>query len=187
MRIVAIHADLISYKANRRTRFAEEIETMEDSMEDCVVLLASVEKRDEADPGFVVETAKREIQDRLRRLKADRVMIFPFAHLTPALSSPELAIEVLRSLEEQLRAAGLEVRRAPFGWYKEYNIKSKGHPMAEMSMVICPYAGQSCDMRCPYCENPIEPPGMKGIGDERPAKARAEPVKAVPVHEPGRV
>lgn len=171
MRILAIHADSMSYRANRKTKIAEEIETKEDSMEDCVVLLSSVEKLDEVNPALVVEAAKKEIIDRLEKLKVTRVMIFPFAHLTSTLGSPAVALAILKGLETKLREAGIEVKRAPFGWYKEYNIKSKGHPLAELSMTICPYEGKSCDFLCPYCENPIKLRDMKEVEAERSATA----------------
>ena len=167
MRILAIHADSMSYKANRKSRVAEEIEVKEGSMEDCVVLLSSVEKLDEANPRRVIDAAAKEVLLRLERLKARRVMIFPFAHLTSTLSSPAVALEILNGLETGLRDAGIEVKRAPFGWYKEYTIKSKGHPMAELSMTICPYEGHSCDFLCPYCENPIKLRDMAEIEVER--------------------
>ncbi len=185
MRILAIHADRMSYKANRKTRFAEEIEAKEDSMDDCVVLLSSVEKLDEVDPGWLLGSARNDVLEWLAKLKATRVIIFPFAHLTSTLSSPAVALEVLKSLEAGLKEAGIEVKRAPFGWYKEYDIKSKGHPLAERSMVICPYEGQACDFHCPYCENPIELRDMQDIEAESPS--HTERVKAAPVHEPERV
>ncbi len=183
MRIVAIHADHMSYRANRKTKIAEEIETKEDSMENCVVLLSSVEKLDERNPDRVIEAATGEVQDRLRKLKVNRVLIFPFAHLTSTLSSPDVALSVLKGLELRLKVAGVEVKRAPFGWYKEYTIKSKGHPLAELSMVICPYEGQACDFKCPHCENPIELRDMRDIDATR----HAERAKAAPVREPERV
>jgi threonyl-tRNA synthetase len=155
LRILAIHADSMSYRANRKSRLAEEIVEKEGSMEDCVVLLTSVEKLDEVDPGLVTDAARDEILARMDRLKSCRALLFPFAHLTSTLSSPEVALDTLKSLELKLKEAGIEVQRAPFGWYKEYCLKSKGHPMAELSMVICPYEGKSCDFHCPYCENPI--------------------------------
>lgn len=187
MRILAIHADRISYKANRKAKFAEEIAVREDTMDDCVVLLSSVEKLDEVNPGLVATSAGEYVLQWLAKLKATRVMIFPFAHLTSTLSSPTVALYVLNNLAGALTTAGVEVKRAPFGWYKEYDIKSKGHPLAERSMVICPYEGQACDFHCPYCENPIELRDMKEVEAERAAKAPAEPVKAVPAQEPGRV
>lgn len=181
MRILAIHADSMSYKANRKTKIAEEIETKEGSLEDCVVLLSSVEKLDEVNPQKVVEAAKKDVLQWLARLKATRVMIFPFAHLTSTLSSPEVALTVLKSLEAGLRESGIEVVRAPFGWYKEYDIKTKGHPLAERSMVICPYEGQACDFHCPYCENPIQLKDMSQVEAERAGKAGLEnPIRTSP-------
>ncbi|WP_424358853.1 threonyl-tRNA synthetase editing domain-containing protein [Methanocella sp. MCL-LM] len=172
MRILAIHADSMSYKANRKSRVAEEIEVKEGSMEDCVVLLSSVEKLDEANPRRVIDVAAKEVMLRLERLKARRVMIFPFAHLTSTLSSPAVALEILNGLETGLRDAGIEVKRAPFGWYKEYDIKSKGHPMAELSMTICPYEGRNCDFLCPYCENPIKLRDMAELEGELRAELK---------------
>ncbi|WP_081477297.1 threonyl-tRNA synthetase editing domain-containing protein [Methanocella arvoryzae] len=173
MRILAIHADSMSYKANRKTKIAEEIEFREGSMEDCVVLLSSVEKLDEVNPPKVIEASVKEVLQRLEKLKAMRVMIFPFAHLTSTLSSPAVALQILNGMQAGLQDAGVEVKRAPFGWYKEYNIKSKGHPMAELSMTICPYEGHSCDFLCPYCENPIKLRDMSDIEAERSATAEA--------------
>jgi len=187
MRILAIHADRMSYKANRKTRFAEEIEAKEDSLEDCIVLLASVEKLDEVNPGLVAESARKDVLLWLAKLKVTKVMIFPFAHLTSTLSSPAVALTVLKSLEDGLKTAGIEVKRAPFGWYKEYDLKSKGHPLAERSMVICPYEGQACDFHCPYCENPIELRDMKEIEAGHAAKCHVETVKATGAHAPERV
>ena len=178
MRILAIHADRMSYKANRKTKFAEEIEAKEDALDDCIVLLSSVEKLDEVNPALVAKSATRERPGVAGKAESDQVMIFPFAHLTSTLSSPAVALTVLKSLEAGLKAAGIEVKRAPFGWYKEYDLKSKGHPLAERSMVICPYEGQACDFHCPYCENPIELRDMKEIEAERPGNGHVETVKA---------
>ncbi|MGZ4934793.1 MAG: threonyl-tRNA synthetase editing domain-containing protein, partial [Halobacteriota archaeon] len=46
MRLLLIHADNISYKATKRTKAAEDIESREDSMDDCLVVFSSVEKLD---------------------------------------------------------------------------------------------------------------------------------------------
>lgn len=156
MRILAIHADKISWKANRRTKFAEEINGPKgDEITNCVVLFSSVEKLDENDPQKVIDVATHDVIHRLNQVKVNRVVIFPYAHLTSALSRPDVALKVLKGLEESLRSHGLEVKRAPFGWYKEYEIKSTGHPLSELSMTICPYEGTNCDFLCPYCSNPI--------------------------------
>jgi hypothetical protein len=169
VRILAIHAEKISYKANRKTKFAEPIDKKEDEMANCVVLLSSVEKLDETDPQAVVQGATHEVMKRLSLIKVNRVMIFPYAHLTSTLGSPPIAMQILKSLGESLKAHGVEVKRAPFGWYKEYDIKSTGHPLSELSMTICPYEGKKCDFLCPYCANPII---VKDLSEESMAHAR---------------
>ncbi|MGZ4939959.1 MAG: threonyl-tRNA synthetase editing domain-containing protein, partial [Halobacteriota archaeon] len=156
IRLLLIHADNISYKATKRTKAAEDIESREDSMDDCLVVFSSVEKLDELNAPEVAKAAKNGIVDVLEKLKENRVMLFPFAHLTSTLSSPQVALEILRLLEDSLRNEGFAVKRAPFGWNKEFEIKSKGHPLAVLSKVICPYGKTECDFLCPYCTNPIK-------------------------------
>jgi threonyl-tRNA synthetase len=141
---------------------AEEIESKNDKMEECVVVFSCVEKLDEINPEGIVEAAKRSIIDVMGKLKENKIMIFPFAHLTSTLGSPDVALLILNSLENSLRDVGFVVKRAPFGWNKEFNLKSKGHPMAVLSKIICPYGKAECDFLCPYCTNPIKLHDLSG-------------------------
>jgi hypothetical protein len=113
MRILAIHADRMRYKANRKTKFAEEIDAKEDWLEDCIVLLSSVERLDEINPELVADSARKDVLQWLAKPKVTRVMIFPFAHLTSTPSSPNVALTALKSLGAGPKAAGIEVRRPP--------------------------------------------------------------------------
>ncbi len=83
-------------------------------------------------------------------------MIFPYAHLAPALSSPDIALLILKGLESSLAKESYIVKRAPFGWYKEFELKAKGHPMAEQSLSISPSDREQGDILCPHCNNPIK-------------------------------
>ncbi|MDD3092099.1 MAG: threonyl-tRNA synthetase editing domain-containing protein [Methanoregulaceae archaeon] len=169
MRILSIHTDRFWYHATRKTRMAEPIPVREDSMSDCVVLFCCIEKIDERNPAHVIASAKQNIMIRLGKLGVDRVLIYPYAHLTSTLGSPECALEILTGLENVLGEEGIDVKRAPFGWYKEFEMKSKGHPLADLSMTICPYEGGECNFHCPYCNNPIKETdlGREGCGSER--------------------
>ncbi len=144
------------YRATQKTQMAEYIQQREDLMKECVVLFCCVEKLDERSPDYVIASAIRNILERLNKLKVHQVMIYPYAHLTSTLGSPECALRILIGIEEGLRASSVEVKRAPFGWYKEFEIRGKGHPLADLSMTICPYEGVECDFQCPYCKNPIK-------------------------------
>jgi threonyl-tRNA synthetase len=52
------------------------------------------------------------------------------------LAPPKYAFEILQELETKSRKIINEVNRAPFGWTKTFNIKVKGHPLAENFKVI---------------------------------------------------
>jgi threonyl-tRNA synthetase len=154
MRILGIHTDRVYYKVTSKTKFAEPDPIKEDEMENCVLLFASVEKLDEISPELTVSAAVDSIMIRLGRLGAKRVMLFPYAHLVSDLGCPGISQWILKNIQSRLTEKGIETKKAAFGWYKEFEIKSKGHPMADFSMTICPYAGGECDSKC--CQsNPV--------------------------------
>ncbi|MCX6777302.1 MAG: threonine--tRNA ligase [Candidatus Micrarchaeota archaeon] len=57
-------------------------------------------------------------------------------HLTPTPSSPDVAVKVLQGMEHFLDSKDFQVIRAPFGWYKSFDVKCKGHPLSELSREI---------------------------------------------------
>jgi threonyl-tRNA synthetase len=63
-------------------------------------------------------------------------LIYPYSHLSSYLAPPKYAFEILQELETKSRKIINEVNRAPFGWTKSFNIKVKGHPLAENFKVI---------------------------------------------------
>src|SRR6185369_14422069 len=69
-------------------------------------------------------------------VKCDQVLIYPYAHLSSNLASPKIALQILQSLELGVRKSFPIVARAPFGWTKSFNIKVKGHPLAENAKEI---------------------------------------------------
>jgi threonyl-tRNA synthetase len=156
MRILSIHASSMWYNATQKTKVAEPITVREDRMEECVVLFCCVEKIDEKNPDKVIASAHQNILQRLEKLKVRKVLIYPYAHLTSTLGSPLVAFSILKGLEDALNREPIEVKRAPFGWYKEFEIRGKGHPLADLSMTICPYEGTECDFTCPYCHHPFK-------------------------------
>jgi threonyl-tRNA synthetase len=47
------------------------------------------------------------------------------------LSNAKFAKEKLSELKKSLEKEGFEVHKSPFGWYKEFIVHCKGHPLAE--------------------------------------------------------
>ncbi|TAJ44157.1 threonine--tRNA ligase [Methanofollis fontis] len=139
MRLLLIHSDHIDYQARKKTPVAEEGAVLEDELDEALVAFCAVESSDEEDIDDVIVRATSEIEKTARELNTDRVLIYPYAHLSSDLSGPDAAKKVLKGMEEALTAAGgLTVRRAPFGWYKSFTLSCKGHPLSELSRTIVP-------------------------------------------------
>jgi threonyl-tRNA synthetase len=138
MRLLLIHADHIEYQARKQTPFAESGIPLENSLQEGLVAFCAVESMDEEDPRSVEQRGAEEIAETAEKLKVDRIMLYPYAHLSNDLASPQTAVQVLTHMAEKLQDAGYTVQRAPFGWYKAFTLSCKGHPLSELSKTIVP-------------------------------------------------
>jgi threonyl-tRNA synthetase len=102
-------------------------------LESLIVVFVSVEKGDNK---ITIEKAIEEIKNYSENLKVNKLLIYPYSHLSSNLASPKYAFEMIKELETKSRKILNEVNRAPFGWTKSFNIKVKGHPLAENFKVI---------------------------------------------------
>jgi threonyl-tRNA synthetase len=114
---------------------AEEAEKKIVHLEEIVVLFTAVEEGDNATVG---KKAIDEAQAFLEKLKVNRILIYPYAHLSSDLAEPAEALKVVKAMEMRAKEKGIETYRAPFGWNKQFTISIKGHPLAEQSRVILP-------------------------------------------------
>ncbi len=139
MKILLIHSDYLEYEVKKDTPVAEDIsESMKQGrMEECLSVFTAVEKKDEGREKEVVEKGVFEIEKVADQLGVNKVMLYPYAHLSPELSSPDTAITVLKGMEESL-SQKYTVHRSPFGWYKAFKLSCKGHPLSELSKEIVP-------------------------------------------------
>lgn len=67
---------------------------------------------------------------------AKNVVLYPYAHLSSDLGKPSFAVEFLSFAEEKLKEDGVSVYRAPFGYYKAFEMRVKGHPLSELARSI---------------------------------------------------
>ncbi|MGB7787194.1 threonine--tRNA ligase [Methanoregula sp.] len=138
MRLLLIHSDYIEYEAKKKTKMAEEGAVLADREEDALTVFCAVESIDEEDLEGVILQGIDEIRKTSGQVKADKIVLYPYAHLSSDLASPETAIAVLNALKTGLEAEGFAVKRAPFGWYKSFKLSCKGHPLSELSKTIVP-------------------------------------------------
>jgi threonyl-tRNA synthetase len=140
MQLLLLHSDYLEYEAKEKTKDAEEIDDSKrrKRMEDVLVAFTAIEKVDEENPEFVISRAVEDIKEVVSRVGAQHVLIYPYAHLSQDLSSPSFARLMLSRLQKSLKESGVETSRAPFGWYKSFSLKCKGHPLSELSRSIKP-------------------------------------------------
>jgi threonyl-tRNA synthetase len=135
MRLIQLHSDFMEYTPVRKEieQAEENISNDKVRLEDLVVILTAVENGDNEK---VVYKAVEEIKKYLNTVKSERLLIYPYAHLSSNLASPKEAFEILTLFENTARNFFPNVHRAPFGWTKAFNIQVKGHPLAENAKEI---------------------------------------------------
>ncbi len=139
MKILSLHVDYINFrplkKALKNAAELSEKEKKGQKVGESLVILIAVEKGD-----AVKESVKKLVEnvaDIAKQVKIKTVVLYPYAHLSSNLASPEIAEEILKESEKELEKK-FKVVRAPFGYYKEFELKVKGHPLSELSREIRP-------------------------------------------------
>ncbi len=134
MRALQLHCDEVEYRPiKKEIAGAEEASSDSRKITQSVLLLISVEKSDD---DTVVSQCIDGMKKTQSQLKCDSFIVYPYAHLSSDLASPQLAREILKKLEEGAKNAGLVPHHVPFGWNKSLSVKVKGHPLAEQSKVF---------------------------------------------------
>lgn len=140
MRALFIHADSMEYTIREKTSVAEPLvgDHKGGRAEETLVCFVTVEAEDEQDVAASASMLVAEIRSIAEQVKAKHVTLYPYAHLSDSHASPREALELLGLAEKEMREAGLDVMRSPFGWYKAFTIVCKGHPLSELSRTIRP-------------------------------------------------
>ncbi len=139
MKTLNLHVDYIKFKPLKKALKSiadlPEKEKQEQEVKDCLVVLTAVEKSD-TNVDKIVEKYIENIKDIAKQVNAKNIVLYPYAHLSKDLSSPEIAQKILIEAEKLLKKEKFSVVRAPFGYYKEFELKVKGHPLSELSREI---------------------------------------------------
>ncbi|MGQ9595789.1 MAG: threonine--tRNA ligase [Thermoproteota archaeon] len=141
MRILLLHCERFEYSVRERAvDGAEEIDdsNRSGSFRNVLVAFTSVEREDVRDPEGVAEQASAEILDVLSKVKAESVLVYPYAHLASNLAGVRDAADIIRRIRDRLIEKEVRAKSAPAGWYKSFTLVNMGHPLAELSRSIGP-------------------------------------------------
>ncbi len=138
MRALFLHCDSIYFRHVKKAianaeKISKQLEEKGEKVNEALVAFIAIEADDN-------ETCVKQIVDEIikvgEQVKAKNYVVYPYVHLSSNPSKPELAFKLLKAIEEELKKAKKKIYRAPFGWYKEFSVSVKGHPLAELSREI---------------------------------------------------
>lgn len=136
MKMLLIHGDF-KYRTKERVkiRIVETAKKEWEEFENVLVVFTCVEKQD-VDKPEILRRAIGEITTVADRVKTNRIVLYPYAHLSDSLARPTSALSILKNIGDELQGRGREVSRSPFGYYKEFVLHCYGHPVAETFRVL---------------------------------------------------
>jgi len=137
MRLLLMHSDFIEFEPlTKAIKTAGDVKMGKTRIEECLVAFMAIEK-DDVDTQAVAKNAVAEIDKTAKLVKANKIVLYPWVHLTQEPSPLDVAQKTLVEIERQARQlVGYEIYSSPFGWYKSFNVKCKGHPLSELSRKI---------------------------------------------------
>ncbi|MEM3255192.1 MAG: threonine--tRNA ligase [Candidatus Micrarchaeaceae archaeon] len=131
MQILQLDVERISYELVKpESSIYEDSKEKKADIDDALTLLVSIES---GDTNELAEKAVNDAVEFMSRLKREKLVLYPFAHLSSNLAEPKTALAIYRHMKEFAGGKGLELHCAPFGWNKKLSIAIKGHPLAEQS------------------------------------------------------
>ena len=132
MRVLQLHAELFEYEPVTREideEYADQDVSLDKvRLQDLVVTLVAIEEGDDIS---VVKFAAQDIKRYMQGIKNNKLLIYPYSHLSSNLASPQQALAIMNMMKEETMKENIEVKRAPFGWTKSFSVKVKAHPLAE--------------------------------------------------------
>ena len=131
MKIITLHCDYIKFKALKKALQKAEDLTTKDEVEvsEPLVVLTAVEDGD--DERTILDLVES-VEKTATEVNAKNIVLYPYAHLSSKLAKPEAALSILVGAEKKF-GKKFKIIRAPFGHYKSFELKCKGHPLSELS------------------------------------------------------
>ena len=164
MKIITLHCDYIKFQALKKAfpkapKLTEQGKAEHLIDDDPLVILTAIEA---GDTKAEVAQAKEAIENTAKDVKSEHLVLYPYAHLSSNLASPQEAQDLMDTLEKSLKKNNI-VSRAPFGYYKTFEFKCKGHPLSELSKSF----GSSAEATS---STPTAPTSPKSSSDENPER-----------------
>jgi len=129
LKVLQLHVDFVEYEPIQiESSVYEDVEKKVYRVDDALLLLISIEKDDSEE---LADEVVKDSLDFMDRMKINRLVLYPYAHLSTNLAPPHKALNILKKIREEASSKKIQIYCAPFGWNKRLVISVKGHPLAE--------------------------------------------------------
>jgi hypothetical protein len=108
MKLLMLDTDEFWYRASGQTPEHAAADDGETEVKDALVILVSVEKEDEEDPGRAAKKAADNVAWLARKTGRGRIVLQSFAHLSDSNAAPEAAATARRKYQILLRSIILQ-------------------------------------------------------------------------------
>jgi len=150
MRLLELHCDYAQYAVREKAIKGAEEATEEQKkgvrLENVLVVFTTVEP---GDNDSVLNDAANQVQKNFSEVKAKNLLVYPYAHLSHDLAKPVEAVAALNKFYSLCQTFCKTAHKSPFGWYKSFELKCKGHPLSELSKTISAEAGGKTKLTLP--------------------------------------
>ena len=97
MRILQLHCDSIEYTPTKKEiKSAEEIEPKKTRIKEVVVCFTAIEEDDDSS---VAKNAIIDIQKSMKQIGCNKLLLYPYAHLSSNLASPGTGLKILKEMK----------------------------------------------------------------------------------------
>lgn len=135
MKLLFNHVSRFAFRVTEQTQIGDPLDDAERTGETGEAVLVKV-CSESGDDDAAVDRAVEEIRDVTGQVGVETIVLFPWAHLSPDLAAPADARSRLAAIGTALEADGYAVLAVPFGWYKAWELESKGHPLSVLSRSV---------------------------------------------------
>lgn len=116
-----------------RSPIFEELTEKEIEMDNCLLVFLVVEREDVGREEEVINSFKQFLILHSKNIRVKKIVLHPFAHLFSELAPADKAINIIERIRRELENDDFEVKKTPFGWFNELEIKAKGHPISRVA------------------------------------------------------
>lgn len=130
MKVLLLDVENIGYEMVKpEASIYEETSEKKVHVVDAVAMMLSVERDDDES---IADRALADVMKFMKQLKRNKLVVYPFAHLSNQLADPKSAMRIIDYIYKSASDdKTLVVKKAPFGWNKKLTLEMKGHPLAE--------------------------------------------------------